>query len=228
MSSWDTSTGLLDSFTLVVKEAWFGKREQFGENLLLNLKGSAIVEGVEVDPEHDEIFTCGATWQAGQGGALAVSTTGAEMFNANSKIGRLINSIADLGDEVKATMQARGETFEADTWTGLEIDLERVKVGTYEDQKTGEIKDSMALVATGVRESSEQAAAPAKTEAAGSNSGGGALRKLVVAHAKKYDNNDDFVAGVLDAEVFKKAADVESDEELLDAIIDGSIFAEAH
>lgn len=231
MSSWDTSSGLLDAFTLQVEEAWFGKNDKFGDNLLLNLQGAALVDGDVVDPEHTEIFTCGATWKAGQGGAMAVSTTGAEMFNQNSKIGRLIDSIVGLGDEAIAIMSGRGESYEAESWTNIAIDFERTKVGTYEDRDTGETKDSFALLAVGLAEVGEEKPKAKKAKKAkkdkGSNGSKG-LRALVLAHAKKYDDNDEFVAGVLDSDTFKKAEDVEADEELLDAILDGSIFEEAH
>ncbi len=56
-SSWDTSTGLLEVFTLEVQAAWFGKNDKFPDNLLLNLRGPATVEGEVVDPEHTEICT---------------------------------------------------------------------------------------------------------------------------------------------------------------------------
>jgi len=235
VSSWDTSTGLLEVFTLEINEAWFGKNDKFGDNLLLNLRGPASVEGEIVDPEHTEIFTCGDSWKDGQGGAIAVSTTGAEMFNENSKIGRLIDGIKALGTDAVAVMSKRGESYEAGSWIGVVLDFERTKVGSFTAKDTGEVKDIHAMLPTGIREvegnGAAAAAAPATTAPTPSpNSGGSnkALRALLTALAKKSDDNDSFVASALDPDVFKKAADLESDEELLDAVIDGSLYEEAN
>jgi hypothetical protein len=227
-SSWDTSTGLLDSFTLEVSEAWFGKNDKFPNNLVFNLRGNALVEGEIVDPEHTELFTCGEAWKDGQGGAIAVSTSGAEMFNANSKIGRLIDSIKALGSDA-AFMAGRGESFEAASWIGVSMDLERNKIGSFETDE-GETKEITAMLATGIREISEAAttaATPATETAAASNAGGSSkvLKALLTALAKKTDDNDGFVAAALDPAQFNKAGELESDEELLDAVLDGSFYA---
>lgn len=227
MSSWDTSTGLLDSFTLEVNEAWFGKNDKFPNNLVFNLRGPALVDGEVVDPEHTELFTCGEAWKDGQGGAIAVSTSGAEMFNANSKIGRLIDSIKALGSDA-AFMAGRGESFEATSWIGVSFDLERNKIGSFETDE-GETKEITAMLATGIREVSETAA-PATEAPATSNTGGSnkALTALLTALAKKSDDNDAFIAAALDPDEFKKASELEGNEELLDSVIDGSFYAEAN
>ncbi len=227
MSSWDTSTGLLDLFTLEVNEAWFGQNDKFPNNLVFNLRGNAIVEGEVVDPEHTELFTCGEAWKDGQGGAVAVSTSGAEMFNANSKIGRLIDSIKALGSDA-AFMADRGESFEATSWVGVSFDLERNKIGSFETDE-GETKEITAMLATGIREMGETAA-PASETPATANTGGSskALKALLTALAKKTDDNDAFVAAALDPDEFKKAGELEANEELLDAVLDGSFYTEAN
>lgn len=230
-SSWDTSTGLLEVFTLEVAEAWFGKNDKFPDNLLLNLRGPASVEGEIVDPEHTEIFTCGEAWKDGQGGAVAVSTAGAEMFNTNSKIGRLIDGIKALGSDA-AFMSKRGESYEAASWLNISIDFERTKVGSFTTDE-GELKEISAMIPVGIKEVAEgDAAAPAEAEAAtdtptSSDGMGKAGKALLKALAKKSEDNDAFIAAALDPDQFKKSGELEADEELLDSVIDGSFYTEA-
>ena len=232
-SSWDTSTGLLEVFTLEVEAAWFGKNDKFPDNLLLNLRGPASVEGEIVDPEHTEIFTCGEAWKDGQGGAIAVSTAGAEMFNTNSKIGRLIDGIKALGSDA-AFMSKRGESYEAESWVNISIDFERTKVGSFTTDE-GELKEISAMIPVGIREVTEKAgdaaAEPAEAVAAtpaSSDGMGKAGKALLAALAKKSDDNDAFIAAALDPDQFKKAAELEADEELLDSVIDGTFYSEAN
>ena len=233
VSSWDTSTGLLEVFTLEVAEAWFGKNDKFPNNLVFNLRGPALVDGVVVDPEHTELFTCGEAWKDGQGGAVAVSTSGEEMFNANSKIGRLIDGIKALGSEA-AFMSKRGESYEAASWVGISLDLERVKLGSFKTDD-GETKEINAMIPVGIKEVAEKAgdaaAEPAEAAAAtpASSDGMGAAGKaLLTVLAKKSDDNDAFIAAALDPDQFKKAAELEADEELLDSVIDGTFYSEAN
>ncbi len=230
-SSWDTSTGLLEVFTLEVQEAWFGKNDKFPDNLLLNLRGPASVEGEIVDPEHTEIFTCGEAWKDGQGGAIAVSTAGAEMFNQNSKIGRLIDGIKALGSEA-AFMAKRGESYEAASWLNISIDFERTKVGSFTTDE-GELKEISAMLPVGIKEieasAGDDAATPTEmAETAGAPAANAAMGKaglaLLAALAKKSDDNDAFIAAALDPDQFKKAAELEADEELLDSVIDGTFY----
>ena len=228
-SSWDTSTGLLEVFTLEVQAAWFGKNDKFPDNLLLNLRGPATVEGEVVDPEHTEIFTCGEAWKDGQGGAIAVSTAGAEMFNQNSKIGRLIDGIKALGSEA-AFMAKRGESYEAESWVNISIDFERTKVGSFTTDE-GELKEISAMLPVGISEveagadtsAAETTEAAAPTPAANAGMGKAGLA-LLAALAKKSDDNDAFIAAALDPDLFKKAGELEADEELLDSVIDGTFY----
>ena len=233
MSSWDTSTGLLEAFQLEINETWFGTNDKYnqGKTLLLNLKGAASVEGDVVDPEYQLMLSCGDKWTAASGGASAVNTAGSEMFNEQSAVGRLIDGIKNLDAAVLAVMQGRGESFEADTWNNLVIDFERQQTGSFKDRETGETRDIFTYVPLAVVESGTlPGTADAPAAAPTSNAGGfdKALRVLVNNLAKKYDNNDDFVAAALDPDVFAKAGQLEANEELLDAVIDGSLFTEAN
>ncbi len=234
MSSWDTSSGLLEQFTLDVEEAWFGTNDKYmsGKILLLNLKGPATVDGDVVDPAHHIWYSCGDKWKAAQGGASAVNTTGTDSFNSQAGIGRLIDGIKALGDEAIDVMRGRGESFEADTWNGLVLELERTKVSQFTDKTTKELVEVYVNMPQSISVSSGQASAPAaETETPAAPSGGGlppaALRKVLVKEAANHDDADDFMAHVLDNS-YQHSAALTANEEILDEVIEGTIHAEAH
>ncbi len=232
MSSWDTTTGLLETFQLETAEAWFGTNDKYnkGKTLLLNLKGPATVDGDVVDPEHLVMLSCGDKWKAGQGGAVAVNTAGAEGFNEQSAVGKLIDGIKELGSDAIDIMKTRGDSFEAETWSGLLIDFDRQKTGEFKDRDTGEVRDVFNYIpqTLAVSRGADIDAPAAKSNAGGGKAAAAKLRVAVKKLASDYDDNDDFVTAVLDPDVFDQASAVEENEELLDAIIDGSIYAEAH
>ncbi len=237
MSSWDTSTGLLESFQLEINETWFGTNDKYnqGKTLLLNLKGAASVDGDVVDPEYQLMLSCGDKWTAASGGASAVNTAGSEMFNEQSAVGRLIDGIKELDASVLKIMQGRGESFEADTWNNLVIDFERRQTGSFKDRETGETRDIYTYIPLAVVEGGTLPGTADVTDAPATgqpspNAGVSdkALRVLLNGLAKKSDDNDAFVAAALDPEVFQKAGQLEANEELLDAVIDGSLYAEAN
>lgn len=234
MSSWDTSSGLLESFTLETQEVWFGTNDKYnqGQTLLLNLKGPASVDGDIVDPEHHLMLSCGDKWKAGQGGAVAINTTGSENFNSQSAVGRLIDGIKDLGEDALSVMKTRGESFEADTWQGLSIDFERVMTGKFKDRVTGEEREVHNYLPRSLSVAGSAApAAKAEAKASGNAGGKAAAAKLKIAvkkFAADFESNDDFIAAVLDPGSFDQAEEVEANEELLDAVVSGEIFAEAH
>jgi hypothetical protein len=234
LSSWDTSTGLLESFTMEVQEAWFGTNDKYnqGQTLLLNLKGPASVGGDVVDPEHHLMLSCGDKWKAAQGGASAVNTTGSESFNNQSAVGKLIDGIKELGVDAIAVMRGRGESFEAETWTNIVVDFERVKTGTFKDRNTGEEREVFNYLPRSLSEGGTQAkATQGSAETAASNGpttmAPAALRALLKVEAGKHGSNDEFLAAVLDNSYANSAA-LQANEELLDEVISGAIYGEAN
>lgn len=135
--SWKTTSGLLDDFDFTIEEAWFGVNERFGDALLLNLRGIAEQEGEVVDEEHTLLYSTGDGWEAGKGGREAQHGAGRTTFVNNTNIGRLIDAIVALGDDVIEVLSSRGETYEADTWEGLRFHIER-KQFSYRNRETGE------------------------------------------------------------------------------------------
>ena len=231
MSSWDTTTGLMEVFTLEVKEAWFGFNDKYqgGKVLALNFKGPASVDGDVVDPENHIWYGCGPTWKDAQGGASAINTTGADGFSENTNMGRLINSVKKLGDDALAVMKGRGESFEAETWLGLSLDLERTHVSTFPDKVTGDPIEVHTNLVTGLREGSAPAAAPAVTEGdtTPTSVNPKVLRVYLTKEAKSHADNDAFMSAVLD-NGYEHSAALTDNEEILDEVIDGSLYAEAN
>lgn len=135
--SWKTTSGLLDDFDFDIEEAWFGLNDRFGDTLLLNLRGIASQEGEVVDEEHVLLYSTGEGWEAAKGGREANHSAGKTTFVNNTNIGRLIDAIVGLGDEVIGVLSERGDTWQADTWEGLRFHIER-KQFSYRNRETGE------------------------------------------------------------------------------------------
>lgn len=251
--SWKTSSGLLDDFDFDIEEAWFGVNEKFGEAVLLNLRGIASQEGEVVDDEHLLLYSCGDGWEAAKGGREAQHGAGRTTFTNQSNMGRLIDSIVSLGDDVIGVLSSRGETYEADTWEGLRFHIER-KTFSFRDRETKEQVSYEVPLATdflGEVETEAPAKAPAKAprKPRGSKAeaeapaeeapakaprkprgkkGNAALEKAILDAASEFEFDDhaDFAAWVLDPDEFPQADELQADEEMAANVLDedGSIW----
>lgn len=251
--SWKTGSGLLDDFDFSIEEAWFGTHEKYGDTVLLNLRGIAEqdVDGnIEVvDDEQVLLFSCGDGWEVAKGGTLATHSAGKDTFINNSNMGRLINAVVGLGDEVLEEMQGRGETYEADTWVGLKFHIER-KQFTFKDRQTGEATTYEVPLPTDflgtfepegeekpkakptartrgkakAEPEPEADEAEAEEEAPKPRRRGKkantALRDAVIAFASEYEDHADFVEEVFDPEEFDQAEALQGDEELSADVLD--------
>lgn len=246
--SWKTSSGLLDNFDFTIEEAWFGTNEKFGDQVLLNLRGIAEqeVEGeiAVVDDEHLLLYSCGDGWEAAKGGREATHAAGKTTFTNQSNMGRLIDALVGLGDDAIEELSGRGETYEADTWEGLKLHIER-KQFSFRNRETGEQVNYEVPLPTdylGVvdieEESKPKKKAPAKKKSSrGSKAKGKSkkkksdddLREAVVAFAADYEDHADFVEEVFDPDEFDRAEELQEDEELSEDVLDedGSIWTEA-
>lgn len=138
--SWKTTSGLLDDFDFTIEEAWFGTNEKFGDSVLLNLRGIAeqLVDGEMevVDEEHTLLYSCGDGWEATKGGREASHQAGKTTFVNSTNMGRMIDALVSLDGAVDA-LEERGQAYEADTWEGLKLHIER-KQFSYRDRVTRE------------------------------------------------------------------------------------------
>ena len=93
--SWETTSGLLDDFTLNVAEAWFGEDEENDdERIYLFLRGLATdSDDGEESEDYRERFRVGTNWEVVDKGGAVENATGKPKFNKNSGVGRLIRSM---------------------------------------------------------------------------------------------------------------------------------------
>lgn len=241
--SWKTDSGLLDDFDFDVEEAWFGKSEEGRASL--HLRGEARQDDGEgnmvvVDEEHELRYSLGDGWEPAKGGSEVQHSAGKTTFNQNAGIGRLINSIVGLGDDVIEEMSSRGETYEAETWTGLSFHIEREKF-SFRDRETDEkIEFEVPLVTDflgtiDVEDKAPAKKAPTKKKSAakksgargGKKKGNAALRKAIIEFGVDYEDHASFVEDVFDEDEFDRAEDLQADEELSADVLDeeGEIWA---
>lgn len=140
--SWKTGSGLLDDFRFTIEEAWFSTHEKYGDAVLLFLRGFAeqVDEDgdlVVVDDEQTLQYSTGDGWEITSGGREVAHAAGKTTFVNNTNMGRLIDAVVGLGDEVIEELGSRGETYEADTWENLIFHVER-KSFSYKDRDTEE------------------------------------------------------------------------------------------
>ena len=240
-TSWDTESGLLDDYDFAVKEAWFGTDDEVenpDDRIFLFLRGEATVDGELEDDEHRERYSTGKNWEVVEDGAEVENATGKNRFNQNAGVGRLINALVkvDDGDTAKA-LAAKGEAYEAATFNGLNMHMERKIVSRWTDSDTGEELEWALALPTSVE---LKAKSKSKSKKGGSGKAGRAkgkgttpsLRSDIIAFAGEFedDEHDDFVDQVLDDAVFARAEEIQDDDELHAEVLDADskLWAEAH
>ena len=237
--TWETTSGLLDDFTLQVEEAWFGEDEENDdERLYLFLRGTA-TDSDDGDESEDyrERFRAGQNWESVDKGAGAENATGKQKFNKNSGIGRLIRSM--VADEDTATALAeRGDANQAETYIGLTIHFVREEQQPFENDD-GEMIEWNILQAVEVEFPKAKAKGKKKGKGGSGKAdkgkkkgeGGGGLKKTVIAFAGLFDDDEHttFVEQVLDTDTFPAAPDIEDNDELHADVLDdeGEVWTKA-
>lgn len=146
---WETSTGLPDKITVRIESPHFGFDAQIqnGTRCLFIPEGT-IIAGTDTPEPFNQFFTVGDGWEpAGKGGSRLVREDGrAKQINNNSNYGRFFTSLkkaAEAQDLIDA-LRKRGTPFDAETWDGLELYLER-ETYTFEDRETGKDREASRL-----------------------------------------------------------------------------------
>lgn len=126
MSSFQTGTGLIDEYTLNIKDAVFAydSRVQDGEVPILQLVG---VNSETGNAEDSIWLKVGKNWEITDGGkAIAYTGTGKAMVNRQSQYGKWIDAFLAV-PEANDIIEARGmDAFRAESWVGLALHVERV------------------------------------------------------------------------------------------------------
>ena len=238
-SSWETTSGLLEEYDFKVDEAWFGPNEDSDrdpEKIFLNLRGEAKVDGEVVDDEHTERYSVGKNWEVVEDGAEVENATGKNQFNENTGTGRLIRAMVACGDgdAVAKYLQGKGEAYEASTFEGLNMEMERMLASEFESDDGETVRWFLSLPV----EVKIKAAKKAKKGGKGKASRGkgkdkkSSLRSDIIAFAKEFDEDehDEFVDQVLDEDTFPNAEKIEDDDELHAEVLDpdSELWSDAH
>lgn len=175
-ASWKTSSGKLDDFDMTIEDAFFGTDPNYrkGTATVFIVRGAAEIDGEVVDDEYKMFYSVGEGWEAHKGGRALVHGSGKESVNRSSNMGKLIDAVAGLGDEVIEELMERGEATEADTWEGLRFHFQN-KTYPIKDSETGEISNydvSLPTEYLGVDETNAKPKAKTATKGARGKGGG--------------------------------------------------------
>jgi len=231
-SVWGTDSGLLDDFSIVFSDVWFGPNPEsdFPDVIYMHVRGQAVVDGDVVADDHAIRFGTGKNWEVVSGGEAVEHAAGNLKFHGRSACGMFVNRVLALMNEDSALMDSissRGAPTEVATWQGLAFDMELIE-DSFTD-KAGEKHEFFRVLPTAYR-ADLVGGSKAKAE---SNSDGGLtkkeLKRAVIKFAKTFDADDfeDFKTDVVDSDEFEYADDI--GEALMALILDeDELFAEAH
>lgn len=242
-TSWDTESGLLDEFRFEVSETWFGIDEEVDDptdKVYLFLRGAAFDEDGElVDDEHRERYSTGKNWEVVEDGTEVENATGKNRFNQNAGIGRLINALVALGGDVAKALAKRGDAYEAATFNGITMEMERKLVSKWKGDDGEDLEWYLSLPnsvefpkAKGKKSKSKKGGSGKASRAKGKGSKKPSLRSDIIDFAAEFDEDehDDFVDQVLDDSVFARAEEIQEDDELHAEVLDADskLWAKAH
>lgn len=227
-SSWDTETGLLDNFDFEVEEVWFGEDEEADEpdgRIYAFLRGEATDEEGEIHEDHTERYSTGKNWDVVDEGKSVENAAGRKLFNQNSGIGRLINTLVALGEKETKFLQERGNPTKAKTFRGLKMHMENRIVSEWTNDEGEAVKwrlnlpTSLKVVGSKKSKGSTRKTTTRKPKKGTKVSG---LRAEVTTFAEQFesDEHDEFVDQILDSDVFENADQIISDDELHAEVLD--------
>jgi hypothetical protein len=138
--SFKTGTGLADSLDLHIQDAAFVLDPSYGRDgeliPLLKMTGTATIDGVE--KPLSETWPVGGGWQVADDGAKIVSAKNTKV-NANTDYGRFIDAFVVLPQAAEILDKIDGSAFEAATWVGFTLHLDRASFPySFKDRDTGE------------------------------------------------------------------------------------------
>jgi hypothetical protein len=126
MNTFQTGSGLIDEYTLNIKDAVFAydSRVQDGEVPILQLVG---VNSETGNAEDSIWLKVGKNWEITDGGkAISYTGTGKAMVNRQSQYGKFIDAFISV-DGANDIINERGmDAFVAASWEGLNLHVERV------------------------------------------------------------------------------------------------------
>lgn len=135
---WELGTGLPDKITVRIVDPHFGTDAQINDGqTTLFIPAGTIIAGTEDGSAVDfaQFYSCGDGWEAsGKGGARLVREDGrARKINNSSNYGKWLKSLQEAAEKQGLTdeLRKRGNPFEASTFEGLEVFMERITQPTF-------------------------------------------------------------------------------------------------
>ena len=126
INTFQTGSGLIDEYTLKIKDAVFAydSRVQDGEVPILQLVG---VNSETGNAEDSIWLKVGKNWEITDGGkAIAYTGTGKAMVNRQSQYGKFIDAFLAVDGADKVITDRGMDAFVATSWEGLDLHVERV------------------------------------------------------------------------------------------------------
>lgn len=125
--SWETETGLLDSYDGTIQRAWFATDARYNDGNSIMLHWEIATNDPDVT-ETVEKFPVGGGWDSPDGGATVVNEKGKQKFNKASIYGKIVERVqapdGSLHDAFPV-VKSRGRAQQASVWEGLTFHFER-------------------------------------------------------------------------------------------------------
>lgn len=168
---WETSSGLPDFLQVRIENPHFGYDANIenGTRCLFKPEGTILSgDGIDEPAPFEQFYGCGPGWEpSGKGGVKAVREDGKQrMFNDNVAYAILFTSlkVAAQNQDLLDKLRSRGTPFDAATWRGLLLDLERVQLPEFEGRDGKPVKRSVLCVKTIVKLGDVDAPKPSSDE----------------------------------------------------------------
>lgn len=194
---WEASSGLPAYLQVRIDNPHFGYDVQVGNGTTCLFKPEGTIlsgDGIDEPAEFTQFYGCGPGWEpAGKGGTRAVREDGkARQFNENVAYAWLFKSLKEAAKQQDMLDQLRkkGTPFDAATWSGLTLDLERIQLPEFEGQDGKMVKRNLLTVKQIVKmgdakvapkpdeEVDEMAKVSSKAEESASSNGGSTVDEL--------------------------------------------------
>jgi hypothetical protein len=239
---WGTSSGLLESGTATIAEAWFGRNEQAEGELANKVYLFWRLINIDSDDDYDEYvarLTIGNGWEPLEDGARVVREDGgSKPFNNNTDYGKVINRVlgSQGGKEGKAfapnfdgafdVLKSKGTQYDAKVWVGMRFEFATEEFSSTingEDVTWNRLLPQKFVGDGGA--GGATSTAPAAAATAPSGTGQPTLEEQLVTLAKSAGSHGEFVGQAL------AVPGLSADEALLARVADagdGGLYAQAN
>lgn len=216
-SAWDTETGLVNDVDAWIKNARFGKLEEYAKKIA-DVAGQDDTIGLmflfDLIDETGEVignggYSVGSGWVPSDDG-LSISHPKRNNVVGSCRYGELQNRVVK---EIKVDMMSRGSPVEAKSWEGLGFHWLQEQKGTVGGDERSVL---MPVLALGERKDGGPAPAPASAtaQAEAPAAAADATEEKLIKLVKLYDNAADFQKAAL------QIPEVGANDALMSSVLD--------